>query len=226
MTSAHKSARNADEEAFLSTYDPSAFERPSVAVDVVLLAPLAGHLHTLLIKRPEHPAKGLWSLPGGFVHMDESLDEAAERVLLGKTGLQRVFLEQLYTFGRPDRDPRTRVISVAYYALVDPKRFQQIAVPRQAAVVARLAPTKASVTVKGPDHKTLELAFDHQEILTVAVRRVRGKIDYTPVGFELLAKSFTLFELQQVHEIVLGRKLNKDSFRRRMLASGQLEPTG
>src|SRR5258707_12883412 len=91
--------RRPDEQAFLDSYDPSVFERPSVTDDVVLLSPLEGPLHTLLIRRQEHPFKGFWSLPGGFVHMDESIDEAAARVLLSKTGLRRVFLEQLYTFG-------------------------------------------------------------------------------------------------------------------------------
>jgi len=225
-----KPSRKSEEKAFLASYDPSAFERPSVTVDVVLLAPLQDHLHTLLIRRPEHPFKGLWSLPGGFVRMDESLDEAAARVLLTKTGLKKVFLEQLFTFGSPQRDPRTRIISVAYYALVDPNRFEDITVPGEDALLARIIPSKASqhfsVTLKGSDNKPLELAFDHAEILATTLQRIRGKIDYTPIGFELLPKSFTLFQLQKVHEIVLGRKLNKDSFRRKLLASGQLEATG
>ena len=225
-----KTSRRSAEQDFLASYDPSAFERPSVTVDVVLLAPLDEHLRTLLIRRPEHPFQGLWSLPGGFVHMDESLDEAAARVLLAKTGLKQVFLEQLFTFGSPQRDPRTRVISVAYYALVDPMRFKDIAVPGEDALLARILPSKASqhlsVTLKGPDNKALELAFDHGEILATTLQRIRGKMDYTPIGFELLPKAFTLFQLQKVHEIVLDRKLNKDSFRRKMLASGQLEATG
>lgn len=226
------SARNtgrSGEKAFLAGYDPSAFEHPSVTVDVVLLSPLEGHLHTVLIRRPEHPFRGCWSLPGGFVRMDESLDEAAARVLLAKTGLKKLFVEQLYSFGRPERDPRTRVISVAYYALVDPGRIEELNVPGEDALVARIPPFRAgssTVSLKGRDGKPLELAFDHSEILAVALQRIRGKIDYTPIGFELLPKAFTLFELQKVHEIVLGRKLNKDSFRRRMLASGQLEATG
>jgi 8-oxo-dGTP diphosphatase len=163
--------------------------------------------------------------------MDESLEAAAVRVLGTKTGLTQAFLEQLYTFGKPDRDPRTRIISVTYYALVDPHRFKQLTVPHEDATVARIVPSKAAssplnVTLKSTANKVLELAFDHQEILAMAVQRLRGKIDYTAVGFELLPPSFTLFQLQKVHETVLGRTLNKDSFRRRMLASGQLEPTG
>jgi 8-oxo-dGTP diphosphatase len=218
-----------DEQVFLAAYDPSAFERPSVTVDVVLLSLQEGHLHTLLIRRPQHPFKGSWSLPGGFVRMTESLDEAAARVLLTKTGLEKVFLEQLYSFGRPERDPRTRVISVAYYSLVDPRRFEELSVPGEDAVVARIPPFRSGSSagvLKDEDGNRLDLAFDHSEILAVTLQRIRGKIDYTPIGFELLPRAFTLYELQKVHEIVLGRKLNKDSFRRRMLASGQLEATG
>src|SRR5580704_4177937 len=106
------------EAAFLAAYDPSKFERPSVTVDVALLSAFEGTLCTLLLRREDHPARGRWALPGGFVQMKESLDAAALRVLSNKTGLGSVFLEQLYTFGDPRRDPRTRVIAVAYYALV------------------------------------------------------------------------------------------------------------
>lgn len=220
-----------DEAAFLATYDPTAFERPSVTVDVVLLAPFDGHLHTLLIRRPDHPFKGKWALPGGFIQMNESLEEAAARVLRAKTGLDQVFLEQLATFGSVHRDPRTRILSVAYFALVDPGRFQEVAVPSEDAVVAKiLVPWAGSeggpVGVKGNSGQRLQLAFDHSEIIGRAVQRIRGKLDYSPVGFEFLAETFTLLDLQKVHETVLGRRLNKDSFRKRMLASGQLEPTG
>lgn len=160
--------------------------------------------------------------------MQESLDAAAARVLRTKTGLQGLFLEQLYTFGAPERDPRMRVLSVAYYALIDRTRFEEVGVPIEETTVAWLVPAKTGdgITVKGRGGKTLELAFDHLDILAMALRRVRGKLDYTPIGFELLPQAFTLLDLQKVHEAVLGRKLNKDSFRRKMLASGQLEPTG
>jgi 8-oxo-dGTP diphosphatase len=226
-----KKPPESEQEAFLDSYDPAAFERPSVTVDVVLLSPIEDHLHTLLIRRPEQPFKGLWSLPGGFVRMDESLDAAAGRVLHAKTGLEKVFLEQLYTFGCPQRDPRTRVISVAYYALVDPKRFSDINLPGEDTLLARIIRPRTgsshpALSCKGPDDKSVELAFDHAEILAASVQRLGGKIDYTPIGFELLPEAFTLFQLQKVHETVLGRKLNKDSFRRRMLAGGQLEATG
>ena len=218
------------EKEFLEAYDPSAFERPSVTVDVALLSVVDGALFTLLVQRAEHPFKGKWSLPGGFVRLDESLDAAARRVLAAKGSLDGVFLEQLYSFGDPQRDPRMRVITVAYYALVDRRRFE--AATRDDLVIGRIdvpweGETGGAVDVLlERDGKTADLAFDHAEILGTAVKRIRGKLDYTPIGFQLLGDTFTLLELQRVHETVLGRPLNKDSFRRRMLASGQLESAG
>jgi 8-oxo-dGTP diphosphatase len=218
------------EAAFLAAYDPSKFERPSVTVDVALLSAFEGTLSTLLLKRSDHPARGRWALPGGFVQMKESLDAAAVRVLASKTGLGSVFLEQLFTFGDPGRDPRMRVITVGYYALVDRHRFEGARSKGELSVARIIVPwegeTGGPVTVQGTRGEELPLAFDHAEILGMAVKRVRGKLDYTPIGFQLLPATFTLLDLQRVHETVLGRPLNKDSFRRRMLASGQLEATG
>ena len=221
----------AEERAFLEAYDASAYERPSLAVDVALIRVADDALGTLLLRRTEHPDKGLASLPGGFVRMDESLDEAAQRVLRDKAGLEGVFLEQLYTFGAPDRDPRTRVVTVAYYALVDGRRFE--AIDREAHPVIAAAidvpwegETGGPVDAIDEAGEVLELAFDHADILGMAVRRIRGKLDYTPIGYQLLPEQFTLRQLQHVHETVLGRPLNKDSFRRRMLASQELEATG
>lgn len=220
-----------DEAAFLASYDPTKFDRPSVAVDVVLLTVDEGGLVTLLLPRTEHPFQGAFALPGGFVHMDESLDDAASRVLEAKAGLSGAFLEQLYTFGSPRRDPRTRVISVAYYALVSRARL--------AAVSAVSGPVWGRVDVPwesetgGPvlvkeitTDRPMVLAFDHAHILGMAIKRIRGKLDYSPIGFQLLPERFTLLDLQRVHEVVLDKPLNKDSFRRRMLTSGQLEATG
>ena len=183
------------------------------------------------MRRPEHPGKGKWALPGGFVGIDEGLEAAAARVLARKTGLEAVFVEQLYTFGDPGRDPRTRVISVAYYALVDFARFAEAARRSDGLAVGRISvpwegETGGPVELTDGAGEPLPLAFDHGEILGTAVKRLRGKLDYSPVGFQLLPASFTLLELQRVHETVLARPLNKDSFRRRMLASGQLEATG
>jgi 8-oxo-dGTP diphosphatase len=217
------------EAEFLKSYDPNQFERPSVGVDVALLAAFDRELYTVVVRRAEHPFRGRWALPGGFLRMDESLEAAARRVLLARTGVRGVFLEQLYTFGDPRRDPRTRVISVSYYALVDRARFEEA---RGADVaVARLSvpwegETGGPVDLLDASGAPLPPAFDHADILGMAVRRLRGKLDYTPIGFQLLPETFTLFDLQKVHETVLGRPLNKDSFRRRMLASGLLEATG
>jgi 8-oxo-dGTP diphosphatase len=213
------------EQKFLETYDVSKFERPSVAVDVALLSVSDGALFTRVVRRDEHPFKGRWALPGGFVKMDESLDAAAGRVLSEKAGLKGVYLEQLYTFGHPGRDPRTRVLSVAYCALVHRERL-----PLNEGLARILVPwegeTGGAVELTDPDARPLGLAFDHADILGMAVKRIRGKLDYSPIGFQLLPDRFTLLELQRVHETILGRPLNKDSFRRRMLASGQLEATG
>jgi 8-oxo-dGTP diphosphatase len=218
------------EETFLAAYDPGQFDRPSVTVDVALLSTFEGHLETVLVKRTEHPQRGSWALPGGFVAMDESLEAAAMRVLAAKAGIEGVFIEQLYTFGDPSRDPRTRIITVAYYALVDRSRLSAVK-GEPSGVQARLSvewegETGGPVQVFGEGGRELTLAFDHADILGMAVKRIRGKLDYTPIGFQLLPETFTLRELQVVHETVLSRPLNKDSFRRRMLASGQLEATG
>lgn len=220
-----------EESEFLQSYDASRFAHPSVTVDVVLLSIQEGQLHTLLVKRSEPPCLGAWALPGGFLRLEESLEQAAARVLATKTGLQGVFLEQLYTFGAPDRDPRTRVISVAYYALVDRARFERLAQDGRETALAEIVVPWAGeaggpVQVLSSVHKPLALAFDHGAMLATAVQRLRGKLDYSPVAFQLLPEAFTLLELQRVHEIILGRKLNKDSFRKRLLAKGFLAATG
>ncbi|MCP5059283.1 MAG: NUDIX domain-containing protein [bacterium] len=228
MTVQETADRN-EEHEFLAAYDATEFDRPSLAVDVAILTVIGGGLEVALVERAEHPNKGHWALPGGFVRMDESLDRAATRVLTEKAGLADVYLEQLYTFGDPGRDPRTRVVSVGYYALVDHARlatsqdsnltFGRIDVPWE-------GETGGPVEARSPQGQDMPLAFDHADILGMAVKRIRGKLDYTPIGFQLLAETFTLRRLQDVHETILGRTLNKDSFRRRMLASGLLEATG
>lgn len=230
---AKKTPRTApvDDARFLADYDPGAFERLSVAVDVALVTALEGNLYTLLARRSEPPQQTRWALPGGFVGPEESLDAAAARVLQQKAGLEGVFLEQLYTFGDPGRDPRTRVVSVAYYALVDDRRFEGAAGRSPNVATARLhieweGETGGPVEAIDSGGQRLSLAFDHAHILGMAVRRLRGKLDYAPIGFQMLGETFTLLDLQRVHETVLGRPLNKDSFRRRMLGSGLLEATG
>lgn len=167
----------------------------------------------MLIQRGLPPFEGKWALPGGFVRVDETLDEAASRELEEETGLRKIFLEQLYTFSAVDRDPRERVISVAYYALVNLRDHQV-----QAATDARDA---AWFGV----HDVPSLAFDHAGILRTALERLRGKLRYQPIGFELLPKKFTLSELQHLYELVLEQTLDKRNFRKRVLAMDLLEET-
>jgi 8-oxo-dGTP diphosphatase len=220
------------EAEFLAEYDASAFVRPSLTVDVALLTVAEGSIRVLLLERSHHPQQGKWALPGGFVAIDESPDAAAARVLGEKAGLAGLFLEQLYTFGEPGRDPRTRVVTVAYYALVPAERLVTAGVPDgEKAQLARLhvpwpGERGGPVEAVDPSGAPLPLAFDHAEILGTAVKRLRGKLDYAPIGFRLLPERFSLRALQQIHEVISGRRLNKDSFRRRMLATGQLEATG
>ena len=223
---------DADELEFLAAYDASLYPHPSVAVDVVLLTVDGGALRTLLLRRTSQPARDRWSLPGGFVGMDESLDAAAARVLATKAGLQDVFTEQLYTFGDPGRDPRTRVVSVVYYALVEPHRLERAVAEHQerplalATVAVEANGHVRGVRAIGPDGVPLPVAFDHEAIVASAGERIRGKLGYAPIGFELLPDTFTLLELRHVHEAILGRPLNKDSFRRKLLDGGLVEPTG
>ncbi len=199
---------------FLQRYDPNQFPHPSLSVDVTLLTARSDTLEVFLIRRDEHPFKSDWSLPGGFVRLEESLEEAAARLLKDKTGLQDVFLEQLYTFGDVNRDPRTRVITVAYYALVPLEKLTRL----------EISDSRALVPVE--DALNLDLAFDHDPILRLTLERLRGKLDYAPLGYELLPERFTLRELQTLHETILGKKLNKDAFRRKILQSGELQATG
>jgi 8-oxo-dGTP diphosphatase len=222
-----------EEQAFLASYDASRFPRPSVAVDVVLLTVRDGAIWALLGRRDDHPHQGRWALPGSFLGIDESLDTAATRVLRTKAGLRGVFTEQLYTFGSPKRDPRTRVISVAYYALVDSATLEKAAATRDNSglTLARLdipwpGETGGPVSALDDSGTPLPLAFDHAEILGMAVKRIRGKLDYAPIGFELLPRDFSLRDLRLVHEVILGRALNKDSFRRRILDRALVVPTG
>lgn len=195
-------------------YDPSIYDRPSVTVDVVIFALEGDDLQVLLVRRPETPFQGMWAVPGSFVKMDESLDEAAGRALGEKTGVYDVYTEQLFTFGEPDRDPRTRVITVAYFALV----------PYSAVSLPDVEDT--AVTAWHSVFDLPELAFDHATILEYALQRLRYKLEYTSVGFQLLPDEFTLTELQKAYEIILVEELDKRNFRRKILSADILEETG
>jgi 8-oxo-dGTP diphosphatase len=184
-----------------------------LTVDVVIFTVRDGALQVLLVRRGIDPFLGAWAIPGGFVTEGESLERAAARELREETGVDDVFLEQLYSFGDPGRDPRGRVVTVAYYALVPADRV--LAAGTDAAE-ARWWPVVALPET---------LAFDHHRILERAVERLRGKLDYAPVGFELLPETFTLSELQAVHEAILGRPLDKRNFRKRMESHPELRET-
>ena len=220
-----------DERDFLAAYDPSEFPHPSVAVDVAVVTVEDGALKALLVRRAEHPHRGRWALPGTFVGMRESLDNAATRAVASKGGLGQVYLEQLYTFGAPKRDPRTRVIAVAYYALVHPGKLEALTLDDESAMLATIhvpwsGEKGGRVHARDDDGRKLDLAFDHAEMLGLVVKRLRGKLDYAGIGFELLPRFFTLRQIQEVYETILGTPMNKDSFRRRMLASGRVVSTG
>ncbi len=215
------------EAEFLERYRPEAYPRPSVAVDLVLLSVTGDALRVHGVRRKAHPHRGRFALPGTFVREDEALEAAAARVLREKAGLSRVSLEQLATFGTPKRDPRMRVISVAYLALVPGWELARLSAPLVDADVAASFEglDEGSVRLRSESGVELPTAFDHATIIATALRRLRGKLAYAPIGYSLLPHEFTLLALQRTHEVILGRALNKDSFRRRMLATGDLEPT-
>ncbi len=194
--------------------DNHKYPKPSLTVDIVVFSLKDNQLHVLLIKRAHAPFENYWALPGGFVEISEGLEEAALRELNEETGLTHAYLEQLYTYGEPERDPRGRVISVAYYALLPQNETELIHGGSDASCASWFSLNHL------PD-----LAFDHQEIISYAVRRLKYKLEYTAVGFELLPDLFTLSEIQQIYESVLGEKLDKRNFRRRMLKSGIIEAT-
>jgi ADP-ribose pyrophosphatase YjhB (NUDIX family) len=189
------------------------YPRGALTVDCVVFGLDEDDLKVLLIQRALPPFQGKWALPGGFVRLKETLEEAARRELEEETGLSAVFLEQLYTFSAVDRDPRERVVSVAHYALVNLRDHHV-----HAATDARDA---AWFGV----HDVPSLAFDHAEILQMALERLRGKLRYQPIGFELLPRKFTLSELQHLYELVLERPLDKRNFRKRVLAMDLLIET-
>ncbi len=193
-----------------STYK---YPRPALTVDAVVFGFDEGDLKVLLIQRDLEPFAGQWALPGGFARVEETLDEAVLRELREETGLERVYLEQLYTFGEPGRDPRERVVTVAYYALVKLGDHRV-----RAATDARNAAWFQVCDLPG-------LAFDHEAIIEVALRRLKGKVRYEPVGFELLPKKFTLTQLQHLYEAVLETAVDKRNFRKKLLGMGLLIET-
>lgn len=189
------------------------YPHPAVTTDIVIFTLRDGQLKLLLIKRGGEPYQGRWALPGGFVGLDEDLEASARRELEEETGVSGVYLEQLYTFGRPDRDPRERVITVAYYALIpsDQVRLQ--------------AATDAEAVGWFAFEELPTLAFDHDEIVAMAHQRLVAKLDYSTIAFQFLPREFTLSELQEVYEIIRREPVDKRNFRKQVLALGKLVET-
>ena len=192
------------------------YERPGLTVDCVIFGLDLDEesLKVMLIERDLEPFAGVWAIPGGFVRPGETLIAAATRELEEETGIKDVFLEQLFTFGELDRDPRGWIVSVAYYALVSPEKHQI-----QATTDARQAHWFPVTSLPS-------LAFDHDMIVATALQRIRGKLTYAPIGFELLSQKFTIKQLQKLYEIVLGRELDNRNFRKKIFAMDVLRELG
>src|SRR5215212_7748609 len=193
-------------------YNPNKYPRPSVTVDLVIFTVYKRDLLVLLVRRGQEPFKDMWALPGGFVRIHEPIDDTARRELREETSLagEDVYLEQLYTFGAPDRDPRTRVITVAYFALIRDGKSRALHAATDAAEVRWF-----NVYDLPP------LAFDHTAIIDAALRRLRGKLDWTPVAFRLLPAQFTMTQLRTVYEAILHQDLGgtkKRNFSKKMLS--------
>ncbi len=188
------------------------YPRPALTTDCVIFGFDGGELKLLLIEREKKPFKNRWALPGGFVFIEEATEDCAKRILLEKAGIKNVFIEQLYTFSDVKRDPRERIISVSYFALVNKHQYELIA---------------GRDTIKAEWFelsKLPKLAFDHRKIVKTAIQRLRGKVSYQPIGFELLSEKFTLTQLQALYESILEIDIDKRNFRKKILGMGLLQP--
>ena len=190
------------------------YPHPAVTTDIVVFTIRNKELDILLVRRANAPFQGQWALPGGFVDIDEDLDICAERELYEETNVRDVFLEQLYTFGQHNRDPRERIITVAYYALIPADKIK----PK--------AGSDAAEVNWFPMSKLPELAFDHNHILEKARERVAAKTRYSTIAFQFLPDEFTLPELQEVYQILLNETLDKRNFRKYILSLDCIEETG
>lgn len=191
------------------------YPHPAVTTDVVVFTIRDARLSILLVRRANPPYQGEWALPGGFLDIDEDLDACAARELAEETGIRGVYLEQLYTVGTPGRDPRERVISVTYYALL----------PQDALATPRAASDAADVGWHAFEDLP-RLAFDHAEIVAMAHQRLVAKLDYSTIAFQFMPEAFTLGELQSVYETLLNQALDKRNFRKRILSLDLIEETG
>jgi 8-oxo-dGTP diphosphatase len=196
---------------------------PTVAVDVAVFTVASGALHLLLVQVQRGAFRGEWALPGGRVGLDESLDDAARRELAALTGVGDVYLEQLYTFGSPRRDPHGRVVSVAYVALTSdgglPGDTRGRTKPGAASPRDKYATAAWRRVSRLPP-----LAYDHQAVVKAALARLRAKLTYTNLAYNLLPRAFTLGELQEMYEAILGRRLDRRNFRKKIHSLGLLRP--
>lgn len=190
------------------------YSNPALAIDLVVFGYHKNELSVLLLNRKDEPFKGGWTLPGAFLQMEERFSDTCSRVLRTKLGMDKLYLEQLYSFDEPERDPRGRAISVTYFALVNPSRLEISA--------GTMANDVRWFNVK----KIPELGFDHKIIFKKALQRLRSKILYFPVGFELLDEYFTMTELHELYECILDTSIDRRNFRRTILASEYILPTG
>ena len=190
------------------------YKNPSLAVDLAVFGYHDKELSVLLLNRKDEPFKNGWTLPGGFLQIEESLQQVCNRIMKTKIGLENIYLEQLYTFDEPGRDPRGRVVSVAHYALVNPHRFEIV------------AGHMANDVQWFPVDQVPQLGFDHNRIFELALQRLKSKILYNPVGFELLNETFTMPELHELYECILGISIDRRNFRRKILDSEYIIATG
>lgn len=208
------------------------YDQPSIAVDLALMTVSRGVLQVMVMRRRDADrVGGDWALPGGFVHIDVTLEDTVAAVLHSKANLRHVYLEQVGTFGALDRDPRGRVISVAYFALAPSERIETAVAEREdldlmAIRVPWQGETGGPVELVGSDNRIADLAFDHATLIGHVVARLRGKLDYTAIGLELLPAKFTLGDVQTIHEAILGCRLSKPPFRRKLLDRGLIVATG
>lgn len=207
-------AADSGEAELLRRHDAARYEKPSFTVDLVIFTVRDEHLHVLLVKRADHPFKGCWALPGGFLdpRRDASVDACAARKLIEEAGVRAPYLEQLKTYGSRDRDPRGWTATTVYFALMASKAVRLLGNQAEA----------GWVRVRG-DRVDFELGFDHAHILADAVERLRSKLEYTHIAVHLLPEEFTLPELQRTYEIILQQPLDKSSFRRRVIQADMLE---
>lgn len=239
-----------NEEEFLKDYDPNKFDRLSLTTDILIFSVSDGvqenyrklnrkYFSVLLVKRDNYPFKDKWCLPGGFVKIDEDIEDAAKRILKEEANISDIYIEQLYTYGNPKRDPRTRVISTSYMALIDKNKlkydisknaswFNVMVLEDEKFIDVTL--DNSNETIKYKIKKTLKekttdrfkyevvqndkLAFDHALVITSGISRLKNKIEYTDIVFNMMPEYFTLGELQQVYEVILGKKLLDPAFRR------------